>query len=62
MVFKLAKEIKAVVSVPVISGGLIVSPEIAEKAIAEGYVDAVFVGRQLIADPEWPKKLLRGGL
>jgi len=58
--FKLAKEIKSVVSVPVISGGLIVSPEVAEKAIAEGLVDAVFIGRQLIADPEWPRKVYEG--
>jgi len=60
--FKLAKEVKSAVSVPVISGGLIVSPEVAEKAIAEGYVDAVFVGRQLIADPEWPRKVAEGML
>jgi len=50
--FKLAKEVKSAVSVPVISGKLIINPEVAEKAIVEGYVDVVFVGRQLIADPE----------
>jgi len=58
--FKLAKEVKSVVSVPIISGGLVTSPEVAERAIAEGYVDAVFLGRQLIADPEWPKKVAEG--
>lgn len=58
--FKLAKEIKSVVSVPVISGGLITTPEVAERAIAEGIVDAVFIGRQLIADPEWPRKVMEG--
>lgn len=58
--FKLAKEIKSVVNVPVISGGLIVDPKIAVDAIEKGYVDAVFIGRQLIADPEWPRKVMEG--
>jgi len=60
--FRLAKEIKSVVDVPVISGGLISDPNIAEKAVKEGIVDAVFLGRQLIADPEWPKKVREGRL
>lgn len=60
--FKYSKEIKSVVDVPVISGGLITSPEAAEKAIENGYCDAVFIGRQLIADPEWPKKVREGKL
>lgn len=60
--FKLAKEIKAVVDVPVISGGLITDPAVAEDAIKKGYVDAVFVGRQLIADPDWPRKVREGRL
>ncbi|MEM0014764.1 MAG: FAD-dependent oxidoreductase [Zestosphaera sp.] len=60
--FNLAKEIKSAVNVPVISGGLITDPSVAEEAIAKGLVDAVFVGRQLIADPEWPKKVREGRL
>jgi len=60
--FKLAKEIKSVVSVPVISGGLITTPEVAVKAIEGGWVDAIFIGRQLIADPEWPRKVREGRL
>jgi len=58
--FELAKEIKKAVSVPVISGGMIFDPEVAEKAIEEGIVDMVFIGRQLLADPEWPKKVRAG--
>ncbi|NJE08947.1 NADH:flavin oxidoreductase [Thermococcus sp. M39] len=58
--FEYAAEIKKVVSVPVISGGMITDPEIADKAIREGKVDLVFVGRQLLADPEWPNKVKRG--
>jgi 2,4-dienoyl-CoA reductase-like NADH-dependent reductase (Old Yellow Enzyme family)/thioredoxin reductase len=60
--FKLAKEIKSTVGVPVISGGLVTTPEVALKAIESGWVDAVFVGRQLIADPEWPRKVREGRL
>lgn len=61
--FKLAKEIKSVVKeTPVISGGLIIDPKVAEEAIIKGLVDAVFIGRQLIADPEWPKKVKEGRL
>ena len=59
---ELAAEIKRVVSVPVISGGLVMDPEIADKAIEEGKVDAVFIGRQLLADPYWPTKVKRANL
>lgn len=57
---KNAREIKKVVSVPVISGGLISHPEKAVRALKEGYVDMVFLGRALMADPEWPKKVREG--
>jgi 2,4-dienoyl-CoA reductase-like NADH-dependent reductase (Old Yellow Enzyme family)/thioredoxin reductase len=57
-----ARDVKSVVAVPVISGGLIVDPKVAEEAIENGSVDAVFIGRQLIADPEWPRKVREGRL
>ena len=57
---KNAREIKKIVSVPVISGGLIVSPKKAVRAIKEGYVDMVFLGRATMADPDWPKKAKAG--
>jgi len=59
---ELAAEIKKVVNVPVISGGFIRDPEVAEELIKEGKVDAVFVGRQLIADPEWANKAKHGAV
>ncbi len=59
---KLASEVKKVVKIPVCSGGLIMDPETAEKAIEEGMVDMVFIGRQLIADPDWPRKVMDGKL
>ncbi|GAV21629.1 oxidoreductase [Carboxydothermus pertinax] len=56
----LAEEIKKVVSIPVITVGVIREPEFAEKIIAEGRADFVAIGRGLIADPEWPKKAREG--
>jgi 2,4-dienoyl-CoA reductase-like NADH-dependent reductase (Old Yellow Enzyme family)/thioredoxin reductase len=58
--FKQASEIKKVANVPVISGGMIIDPIIADSAINDGIVDLVFIGRQLIADPEWPNKVREG--
>ena len=47
------------VAVPVIAVGRI-SPDAAEKHIANGECDFVAMGRQLLADPEIPAKLLAG--
>lgn len=60
--FRHASEIKKVVGVPVISGGLVITPTVALDAVKNGFVDAVFIGRQLIADPEWPRKVKEGRL
>lgn len=57
---KNAREIKGVVSVPIISGGLIADPDKAVRAIEEGYVDIVYLARAVIADPEWSKKVKEG--
>ena len=54
---KYAAEIKRNISIPVISGGLISDPNIANKFIKEKMVDMIFIGRQLLADPYWPKKV-----
>jgi len=54
--FKAAKEIKKVVSLPVIGGSEVQEPSQAERAIEEGYVDLVLLGRALVTDPEWSKK------
>lgn len=52
-----AAKIKAAVSVPVLSAGTL-TPETAEKALEENKCDIVMFGRQLIADPDMPNKLL----
>lgn len=36
------------------------TPELAESAIAGGHADLVSMARQLIADPEWPRKVQEG--
>jgi len=56
----LAKEIKSVVSIPVISANVIRSPEQAERQIAEGYQDFMGSARDFICDPYWVKKVEEG--
>ena len=54
-----AAKIKEAVSVPVLNAGNF-TPESAEKALVDGKCDIVMFGRQLIADPDTPNKLLDG--
>ena len=56
----LAAEIKKVVKIPVITVGQIRSPEIAERVLEDGMADFVALGRTLIADPHWPRKVEEG--
>lgn len=55
-------EIKKVVDVPVICAGRFDEPEVAEKAIAEGRIDMMGMGRPLLADPELANKFAAGEL
>ncbi|CAM8649529.1 NemA NADH,flavin oxidoreductases, Old Yellow Enzyme family [Acidimicrobiia bacterium] len=55
----LAAVVKLRVSIPVIAVGRI-SPDAAETHISNGDCDFVSMGRQLLADPEIPAKLLAG--
>ncbi len=55
-----AKKIKDAVNIPVICPGKILVPEMAEKAIEDGYVDAVALGKACLADAEWANKAKRG--
>ncbi len=56
----LASGIKSVVKVPVITVGRILKPEMAERVLEEGKADLISMGRSLIADPDWPKKVEEG--
>lgn len=53
----LAEGIKEVVDVPVITVGAIKRPEMVEEIVREGKADMVALGRALIADPYFPKKM-----
>ncbi|MFC2040585.1 FAD-dependent oxidoreductase [Chloroflexota bacterium] len=55
-----AEKIKEVVNIPLIVGGILKDPQLAEKALKEGKTDFVFEGRALIADPDWPQKVADG--
>ena len=56
----LAAAIKKNVKIPVITVGRINTPEIAEEILTSEQADLVAIGRQLIADPFWPKKIMEG--
>lgn len=53
-----AQQIRNVVDIPVIGVGGIREPEYADKVIREGKVDLVALGRELLKDPDWPKKAI----
>ena len=48
------------VNVPVIGPGKILQPEMANDAIVNGKVDAIAIGRALLADPHWVNKAKEG--
>jgi NADPH-dependent 2,4-dienoyl-CoA reductase/sulfur reductase-like enzyme len=51
---------KKAVKIPVATVGGITMPDEAESILAEGKVDAIALGRALLADPEWPEKVRTG--
>lgn len=52
-----AQYIKQFVDIPVICAGKMDDPEISAEAVASGSIDAISVGRALLADPEWVNKV-----
>lgn len=56
---ELGAAVKKRVGIPVISVGRL-SPDAAERAIADGKADFVAMGRKLLADPDLPNKLAAG--
>ena len=55
-----AAEIKSCVTIPVGFVGRITEPWAAELALERGQGDAVYLGRALLCDPEFPNKALAG--
>ena len=56
----LAEQAKKVVKIPVIGGGMIRQPALAEQVIKKGQADFVLIGRPLLADPNWVSKVAQG--
>ena len=55
-----AARIKQRVKIPVIAVGKLRTPALAEAALAAGEADFIALGRELLADPDWPHKALSG--
>ena len=58
----LAATIKRAVSVPVIAVGRLDDASLGEKILADGDADLIAIGRALIADPDFPRKVQEGTL
>jgi len=58
----MAGAVKKVVSIPVAAGTQIQDVLVAEKVLAEGKADMVYMARALLADPELPNKAREGRL
>ena len=55
-----AEAIKKVVNIPVIGVGRIIDPRMADEFIQQGKADIIYMGRQLLCDPETPNKYFSG--
>jgi NADPH-dependent 2,4-dienoyl-CoA reductase/sulfur reductase-like enzyme len=56
----LAAAIREAVDIPVIAAGRLDDPVLAERVLSDGSADLVAVGRALIADADWPRKVREG--
>ena len=53
----LAAAVKQAVNIPVIAVGRLDDPQLAAAMVADGDADLVLLGRALIAEPDWPRKV-----
>ena len=60
MYLEYTRELKKVLSVPVITAGRMDDLEIAVKAVRQGDTDFIGLARPLLVDPDWPNKVLAG--
>jgi len=56
----MAAAVKAAVGVPVIAVGRLDEPALAAEVVTSGDADLVLLGRTLIAEPDWPRKVEAG--
>ena len=57
---KFARALKPRLSVPVIAVGRLGEPGLAQAALAQGACDFIALGRPLLADPDWSRKVRAG--
>jgi len=57
---KYAALVKQAVKIPVIAVGKLHKPELAEAVLVNGQADFIALGRELLADPDWPIKAQEG--
>ncbi|RMD83180.1 MAG: FAD-binding protein [Candidatus Dadabacteria bacterium] len=57
---ELARAVRGVVGIPVIAHGKLGQPEVARRVVEEESADFVALGRPLLADPDWPRKVKAG--
>ncbi|MFH1672126.1 MAG: FAD-dependent oxidoreductase [Pseudomonadota bacterium] len=58
----LAEMVRKTVKIPVMAVSKLGYPQLAEKVLEDQKADFIALGRPLLADPEWPKKLKEGRL
>jgi 2,4-dienoyl-CoA reductase-like NADH-dependent reductase (Old Yellow Enzyme family)/thioredoxin reductase len=57
-----AKEVRKIVTIPVVASGNLHDPYFAEELLADGEADFITMGRQTLSDPHFPEKLKAGQL
>ncbi|MBM3157829.1 MAG: FAD-dependent oxidoreductase [Chloroflexi bacterium] len=57
-----AAAVKSAVKIPIAAGTQIQDPLVAERVLAEGKADMVYMARAIVADPEMPNKAREGRL
>ena len=57
---KYASLVKQAVKIPVIAVGKLGTPALAESVLEHGQADFIALGRELLADPDWPNKAREG--
>ncbi len=56
----LCDRVRALTALPICGVGGLTDPDFVEKQLRKGRVDCVAMSRQLIADPDWPRKAAEG--
>jgi 2,4-dienoyl-CoA reductase-like NADH-dependent reductase (Old Yellow Enzyme family)/thioredoxin reductase len=54
---EMTKKLKSILGIPVLTVGGYSNPQVMQMVISNNYADIITVGRQSIADPEFPNKL-----